>query len=171
MPLLHNSFTNPFFITITTLFNAEVFLFWFLPLLALLAYKKQYFAASLLFFGLACVQVIKTILKYLTDSPRPENIFDISVHGSSFPSGHAATGVFFFIALYYLLTPYMATIGKSWRRAIQTSLVFGMIAVPFSRLFTQVHYMSDVIAGVLLGILSFALTLFVLTKLKNTYGY
>ncbi len=166
MPLLHNAFTNPFFITLTTLFDAEVFLLWFLPLLGLLVYKRRYFASGFLFFGVAGGQTIKIILKYLTDKPRPENPFGLSVHESSFPSGHATTSVFLFMAVYYLLTPHIST---RWRKYVQALLIFGMLAVPFSRLFVQVHYASDVIAGMLLGGASFAFTWFVFTYYKKWY--
>ncbi len=164
VPLLHNSFTNPIFITITTIFTPEVFLVWFLLLLALIIYKKKYFIAGFLFFGVAGSQAVKMVIKYITDRPRPENPFELSAYGSSFPSGHAATGVFFLLAAYYLLTPYLP---HKWRSLVQAMLIFGMVAVPFSRLFVQVHYLSDIVAGSLLGIVSFIFTLFVFNKLKK----
>jgi len=158
MPTLHNVLLNPFFYFISEVFEPKIFIVWFSILLVLLAYKKKYFEASFLAFGVLGGQVIKTAVKYLTDKPRPENPFGIIDFESSFPSGHATASVFLFFAIYYLVTPYLRV---SWRPWVQGVLIAGMLLVPFSRLFLQVHYASDVLAGILLGTASFAFTLFV----------
>jgi len=158
VPVLHNTVLNPFFYFISEVFEPRIFIVWFSILLVLLSYKRRYFEASFLAFGVLGGQVIKTIVKHLTDKPRPENPFGIVDAESSFPSGHATASIFLFFAIYYLVTPYLRA---SWRPWVQGALIAGMLLVPFSRLFLQVHYASDVLAGVLLGAASFAFTLFI----------
>jgi undecaprenyl-diphosphatase len=143
---------------VSEVFEPKIFIVWFGILMLILAYKKRFFEAGFLFFGTFGGQAIKTIVKHLTDKPRPENPFGIVDAESSFPSGHATASVFLFFAIYYLVTPYLRA---SWRPWVQGLLITGMFLVPFSRLFLQVHYTSDVLAGALLGTASFAFTLFI----------
>ena len=152
-----SGFFTPFFITLSSFFDPKIFLTWFLLFLMFLWIKNLKFEALFLFFGVAGGQVVKLIIKHLTDRPRPENPFDLSAHESSFPSGHSTTAVFFLLALLYLFTGNIHnTIQKFLARGV---LLIGAVLVPFSRVYEQVHYFSDVIAGALLGIFSLAFTL------------
>jgi len=62
--------------------------------------------------------------------------------GRSFPSGHA----FFYFALATGILKYNKKIGK----------IFLILAtfISFGRVFSGIHYLSDIIAGALMGILS-----------------
>lgn len=156
-----NTLLQKFFIVITSLFDPVIFLTWFGVLLCFLWWKKKRFEALFLFSGVIIGQVIKGIIKILTDRARPENPFLLPVHESSFPSGHATTSVFFFLAILYLFTFQIPKKYKIITIFTQIFLITGMILIPFSRIFVQVHYTSDVLAGSLLGIGSFAITIFV----------
>jgi len=160
MTVLHtqeiSGFFTPFFITLSTLFDPKIFLTWFLFLLGFLWIKNYKFEAVFLFFGVAGGQVVKLIIKYLTDRERPENPFHLSAHESSFPSGHSTTAVFFLLALLYLFTGKITN--KTQKFLARGVLIAGAFLVPFSRVYEQVHYSSDVIAGALLGIFSLAFT-------------
>ncbi len=165
IPALHSDILSLLFISITSIFNTSIFLLWFLPILAYLAYKKRWYYALFLFFGVAGGQAIKIITKGLTDKARPENPFNLPIHESSFPSGHATTSVFLFLAFLYLLMP---VVPSRYRLTFQVFCLSGMVLVPLSRLYTQVHYTSDVLAGVLLGAASFAFTVLVFNYIKTT---
>lgn len=84
-------------------------------------------------------------LKRLVNRTRPDG--DTNRNNASFPSGHAATAA----ALAAVLT-------WRWRRA---GIVFWVLAliVSFSRIYLNRHWLSDVIAGVGLGLLCTWLTL------------
>ena len=87
--------------------------------------------------------------KLLLDRPRPEWAHPIlNVSSASFPSGHAAAAAAAATALSLLA-----------RRAVVT-VTAGVLAlaVAASRVFLGVHYLSDVVAGLLLGALLACLT-------------
>ncbi len=93
--------------------------------------------------------IISLILKYTIDRPRPFISYDfiekLSVGGSpSFPSGHTAEATAFALAVciiyprWYIIIPSL-----TWA-----------ILVGYSRMSLGVHYPSDVLAGVIIGVLS-----------------
>ncbi len=161
IPMLHTPALTWFFYWVSELFEVKLFIIWFTILLLILTYKKKYFEAGFLFFGTFGGQFVKTVIKEITDKPRPENPFGIIDTASSFPSGHATTNIFLLLALYHFLIPHIKTLSIFWKKIVQLTFIFGMIALPFSRLFLQVHYTSDVLAGILLGIASFVFTILV----------
>ncbi len=161
--LHENEIINNIFIFITQLFDPKIFILWFLVLLIFLWFFKKKEEVLFLFLGVAGGQTIKIIMKFLTERERPENPFHLSAHESSFPSGHATTSIFIFIAILYLFTLKLSVKQKIITHSL---LFFGIISVPFSRIFTQVHYFSDVIAGGLLGIASFSCTVIIFEIVK-----
>jgi undecaprenyl-diphosphatase len=95
------------------------------------------------------------ITKHLVARPRPLGI--ITETGYSFPSGHALVSSIFFPLILYLFK-YKITVG--WKRKVFLSIgILLMIIVVLSRPYMGVHYLSDVIAGLLIGLLisSFAI--------------
>ncbi len=152
---------NKIFIILTSIFDPKIFFSWFLVLLGVLWFRNQRFEVLFLFFGVGGGQTVKIIMKNLTDRARPENPFLLSAHESSFPSGHSTTATFFFLAILYLFSRKIPKNYQIFKMVSQIFLLAGIFLVPFSRVFVQVHYTSDVIAGILLGIGSFAFTVLV----------
>jgi undecaprenyl-diphosphatase len=73
----------------------------------------------------------------------------ISVQGSGFPSGNAFTAMLLCSLLIYLIGA-QAT-GKGFRWAISAVGGFLVLAVGVNRLYLRAHWLSDVLAGYLLG--------------------
>src|SRR5262249_38706557 len=89
--------------------------------------------------------LISSLLKVIIDRPRPS---DALVHpaGASFPSGHAAYAAATSVALVVLFTV------PGRRRPLWWAAAGAVTAVmAWSRTYLQVHWLSDVIAGSLLG--------------------
>lgn len=84
-------------------------------------------------------------LKYLIKEPRPENSLIIE-NSFSFPSGHSYSAVAFYGLLTYLLY-------KKYKNIYIP--IFGTIfilLIAYSRYYLGVHYLHDIIAGLLLGL-------------------
>jgi undecaprenyl-diphosphatase len=94
-------------------------------------------------------EILTTSIKALANRTRPA--FDptaVSGLGPSFPSGHSATAAAFYAGTALLLGRRRGRVA----RAVLTGLAVGIaVAVASSRVLLDVHWLSDVIAGLLLG--------------------
>jgi undecaprenyl-diphosphatase len=94
--------------------------------------------------------VLSTGLKVAVDRVRP--VFDDPVAAestASFPSGHALGSAAFFLSAALVLRPLLARRLPIWTLLLPAVLV--AVAVAASRVLLGVHYLSDVVAGFLLG--------------------
>ncbi len=136
---LRLSLLNYLFILITNLGNGFSVLL--ISALILICYKPKRKYLPLLAITILITMVLVELMKLGIARPRPEIIHFIKTSTSSFPSGHTA-GVFAILALMQEEFP----IGRwLW-------LSFAIL-VGFSRIYLGVHYLSDVLAGALLGYL------------------
>src|SRR4051812_41288317 len=113
--------------------------------------SKHRYSALLLLIATAGGLVLNTFLKLGFGRPRP-TILDWGTHAasSSFPSGHAMNSV-----IVYGTVAYLAARLQARRRArVFTLVVAGVIIllVCGSRLYLGVHYPSDVLAGLIVGL-------------------
>lgn len=97
------------------------------------------------------------LTKLIIQRPRPMNAL-ISAPGYSFPSGHATMAMIFFALIIYA---YKDDLEKGWRRnSFIVANIMLFLLVGLSRIYLNVHWTSDVIAGWSLGL--FWLTLMIL---------
>jgi undecaprenyl-diphosphatase len=91
------------------------------------------------------------VLKLGFDRPRP-SIFVPVVHtvSSSFPSGHAMSAAIVYSTVAYLAARLHK---RRWARwLVMTAALIVIALISFSRMYLGVHYPSDVIAGVVIGL-------------------
>jgi len=109
------------------------------------------YSALLLFVATAGGIGLNNILKIGFARPRPQ-VFEWGTHvsSSSFPSGHAMSSAVVFITVAYLA----ARLQKTHAARLATLTVAGIIvaSICFSRMYLGVHYPSDVLAGVIIGL-------------------
>ena len=98
------------------------------------------------------------LLKYLIGRPRPDVLYNAVTETSfSFPSGHATTAAFIFGLIGYLASTHTTSI--STKRWILLLTVLSILLIDLSRLFLGVHYLSDVLAGNLVGLICLGIIL------------
>jgi membrane-associated phospholipid phosphatase len=94
--------------------------------------------------------LLDTIVKETVDRARPSLEDPVATaHGKSFPSGHAMSSTFVYGSLLLVFLPVV-------RRRVRP-ILFGLTvvlvaAIGFSRLALGVHYITDVVGGVVLGL-------------------
>lgn len=128
---------------------------WGLALLcaSLLAWRRRWVEFWVLLGGMTITQVGIVELKDAVDRPRPPDPL-VATSGSSFPSGHAAHSVIYLwlaVTIVLRLRPGMARATA----VVVTGLVLTAL-VGLSRVYLNVHYLSDVSGGWALGAAAFS---------------
>lgn len=120
-------------------------------MLALLFYRHYAYATGLLISVISSGLLI-LLIKGIVARSRPLAIFQAYPEiWHSFPSSHAALSVALYGYLIFLIWNLAPSRGM---RITGTVLFSALVAgISFSRIYLGVHYLSDVIAGVLLGTL------------------
>lgn len=133
---------------------------WIVLGIVLCFFKKSRATGVILLASMALTALVGEIaLKHLIARPRPFWVNpDITLNisapsGYSFPSGHSGMSA---AAVTVLLA-------RERKRIAVPALVLGVLIV-FSRLYNYVHYPSDVICGILLGVLCALIMLFVFRR-------
>jgi undecaprenyl-diphosphatase len=121
---------------------------------AMLAARRRWTELGVLVAGLAVVIAGAHGLKAAVDRPRPEGALT-GFTGSSFPSGHAAYSTFY---LWLVATVVMRLRpGMARGAAVVAAGIALTVLIGLTRVYLEVHYMSDVSAGWALGAGAFAL--------------
>lgn len=112
-------------------------------------YKKNYYNVSIILLSTFGGYAITYTVKNLVERVRPESLFMVET-GYSFPSGHASIATVFFILFIYLIAIKVKSF--LWREILITASVLIIILTSFSRVYLGVHWVSDVLAGIGLGL-------------------
>jgi membrane-associated phospholipid phosphatase len=94
--------------------------------------------------GLLLLALLVTPLKHVWGRPRPEHML-AHARGLSYPSGHAAYA-----------TTWVACAYELGGRSLRIAAAAVVLWVLTSRVYLHVHYLSDVVGGVALGVAAFA---------------
>jgi len=156
----------------------------FLPVILFILYldrRKALLAVILSLSALALSDGLSNILKHYFERPRPfvtmTDIIVLAGRGKSFsmPSAHASnTASAATVLIYILLTlrsriPPLSRPVSSLVVILSGYLVAVASTIAFSRVYIGVHYPSDVLAGMALGILAGLFVVFVLVKAGKSY--
>ncbi len=121
---------------------------------ALLAWRRHWTELCVLLAGMALIQLGFHEIKAAVDRPRPPEPL-VGAGGSSFPSGHAAHSVIYV----WLATTIVVRLRPGLPRATLV-VVAGILVtalVGLSRVYLNVHYLSDVSGGWALGAACFSI--------------
>ena len=101
-------------------------------------------------FAMGGASIIMVATKYIFGRPRPELFPDVNfwpTASPSFPSGHATGSMAFFLTVYLVVTH----LAPRWRVLAGVLGAVMVLSISASRLYLQVHYPSDILAGLSLG--------------------
>jgi membrane-associated phospholipid phosphatase len=109
--------------------------------------RRRLDQAALLCAAALGIEILNPLLKLLFHRPRPELAF-IHLETYSFPSGHAAGASAIYAVAFYLIA---RPLRLRWHIFCAFTYVGVVGVIAFSRLYLEVHYLSDVLAGLSLG--------------------
>ena len=115
-----------------------------------LAYRNRWLLAPGLFASVFGSAIVAYVLKEMIQRPRPPDFLQAYTATTfySFPSIHATLSVAFYVFILWLI---YGTLSPTRKYLTITATAILIIAIGFSRLYLGVHYLSDVLAGYLIG--------------------
>ena len=138
------------FRTITHLIDIPVIITWVL-IVAFIFYRKQWKLESYLMLGnLTLAGILIVTFKNIYQRPRPEILHLVEEKGFSFPSGHSLAVTIMVGTLIVILSQRIKN--TVWRKIVQILLSLYIFSVLVSRIYLGVHYPSDVIASLCVGL-------------------
>jgi undecaprenyl-diphosphatase len=152
---------DEFLVTILTLLGNSIAL----TILTLLAggylfYRRFYPESAVLIAGFFSSAASVYIFKYLVQRGRPMPDPSIIEHAMAFPSGHSTLSLFVYGFLAYVIARRLRN-----KKAAFLVIILGIILpilIGISRLYLNVHWLSDVVGGFMLGAAFLCLTIGVL---------
>ena len=138
------------FRAITHLIDIPVIISWVL-IVAFIFYRKQWKLESYLMLGnLTLARILIVTFKNIYQRPRPEIVHLVEEKGFSFPSGHSLAVTLMVGSLIVILSQRIKN--TTWRKVVQIGLGIYLVSVLVSRIYLGVHYPSDVIASLCVGL-------------------
>lgn len=165
----HTSPAFTAFMQFVTFFASKDFLIYGSLTLAFIFFfikKHRWYAVKIPVIA-AGSSLLNQVLKFWFDRPRPETAF-YEQSGFSFPSGHAMIGGAFYGLFIYLIWTNVKSI--FWRWIFTLLLCLWIILIGYSRIYLNVHYASDVLAGWSAGLIFLIIALLVLRKFEPAYA-
>jgi undecaprenyl-diphosphatase len=111
-----------------------------------LAFRRRWRALGAWVLTWVAAEVLLTVAKAFFHRDRPPDPL-VAVTGYSFPSGHAVAAAATAVALVLVLMP-----SGPRRRKWEAIAVLFSFVMAFSRVYLNAHWLSDVVAGVVLGV-------------------
>lgn len=159
---IRNAFLDPIMVVLS--YIGEYGVFWILLAIVLLFSRKTRAAGvcalAAMALGFLCGDMI---IKNIIARPRPFLLnpqVDMNIPGPtsySFPSGHSTSAFAAVTALFGML--------KEKRWIAYSGLVLAILIV-FSRMYNYVHYPSDILGGIALGVITGLIMVFIFKKTK-----
>lgn len=142
------------------------------PLVTLLAVallvRRRFRLAGWVLVTLWGGALLGVVLKLVVGRARPDLLDAVATEGGrSFPSGHALGAT---VACGLLALVLTAAVPRRWRAPIRAAAVLTVLAVCLARVTLGVHYLTDVTAGVVLGVCWLAITAAVFHAWRRDVG-
>ncbi len=163
---LRNPFLSKAMVLITNIGSPiNIWMMSFCLMLILWLHKKYHHLVQLS-ASLAICTIAVLIIKFVVKLQRPAGPL-IQESGYSFASGHAAIALLFFLLIAYSYKSHIASIPL---RKLFIFICCGLaLIIGFSRIYLGVHYATDVVAGFLIGLTVFAISVILLDSYERAH--
>lgn len=111
--------------------------------------------------------ILGYVVKEVVGRDRP-GLMVVKAGGHSFPSGHATAAALFFSLIIYLAFKHVKN--PFWREISISASIIMAIIVALTRVYLNVHWLTDVVAGLALGALTVSLVVLILRYLYAMIG-
>jgi len=143
-------FFNKFFEYFSLIGNFYFLLTFVIAMVLLVIFKyKQKFIALFIALSFAFVAVVNFLIKNLVKRARPDQFMLYKEFSYSFPSWHAMLTMFVFGILIYFT--YKCIKSKVLKITLISVFCLIILLIGFARVYLGVHYLSDVLAALILG--------------------
>lgn len=146
--VIHNKIITNILKLITNF--GDVFVIGAIGILLLIFYKNKKDILNL-YLVFIISTILNRVLKMLFIRPRPELNHLVEETGYSFPSGHSMAAMTFYGFIIYLILK--SNLNKKIKTILTIILSLLIILIGYSRVYLNVHYISDVIAGFMFSII------------------
>ena len=146
---LENEYLTVFYKMITIIADTYQSAIITILLVTFLYFKKHYREALFLAITMTTCGLAMPLLKNIFRRERPNFYRLIEISGYSFPSGHTTSATTMYLTLAIILLSIMKKLNKYFVFSIA---VLGIGIIGSSRIYLGVHYPTDVMAGICLGI-------------------
>ena len=165
-PYINDGLTN-FMLVITFLGKHDLLIPLNFVLIAFFIYRKErWFATRIAALSLSSL-LLMFMLKFFFQRNRPLQPVIDDVSGYSFPSGHALISVVFYGLFIHMI---WHEVKSKWLRIVLIILLGTLILlIAFSRIYLNVHFASDVIAGLAVGFIWLVLSLRIIHSIEKKY--
>ena len=146
---LENEYLTVFYKMITIIADTYQSAIITILLVTFLYFKKYYREALFLAITMTTCGLAMPLLKNIFSRERPNFYRLIEISGYSFPSGHTTSATTMYLTLAIILLSIMKKLNKYFVFSIA---ILGIVIIGSSRIYLGVHYPTDVMAGICLGI-------------------
>ena len=151
LPHITTSYMTTFMKLVTNIADPFFVLIASLLIIGYMIHKKSWYSALLSFLSLTTGLTLMYIIKALTEINRPLSPLVDTLY-TSFPSGHATMITIFAILFAWAFDG--AFKKSSSRKIFYGVMTFIVLLVGASRIYLRAHWVSDVLAGISLGVFS-----------------
>lgn len=147
-------FLNSIFLFITTIGNTTTLIIFTVTMALYLIFNKVRIHWVIWFVLLVFLGgvIINPMIKVMVQRTRPDEAFRLlEIHSYSFPSGHSLSTIVCFGGLAYLIGQVFYPDRQRMKKNLMIAAVVLSLLIAFSRVYLGVHYLTDIVAGYLLG--------------------
>lgn len=158
---LHSQVFSEVMIVITNLASPLILGTLSVILVFLLLLDKEWNNSVLVVISMTFAFLIEYFSKIFFQRPRPTNAL-IEMSDFSFPSGHATMSIVFFVLMILIFQNEIKS--KFFRYIFVAICTLLFLLIGFSRVYLNAHWLSDVLAGFILGAIVLGLSYLAVNK-------